>query len=154
MRRAGRNPTCPVNVAVETVCDRWSLLIVRDIVFYGKRTFSEFMASEESITTSVLADRLVSLVGAGILIRRRALEDRRRETYTLTEKGLAFIPLLVDLANWGLTYSDQIRANPLWVEKAENDHAGLCQMIRDTVRQGGSVYYGQPSVVEQLAAES
>jgi DNA-binding HxlR family transcriptional regulator len=154
MRRVGRNPSCPVNVAVETFCDRWSLLIVRDIVFYGKRTFGEFMASEESITTSVLADRLAGLVAAGVLTRRQALEDRRRETYTLTEKGLALIPVLVDLANWGLTYSGHIRANPLWVEKAENDHAGLCRMVRDTVRRGGSVYYGEPSVLEQLAAGS
>jgi DNA-binding HxlR family transcriptional regulator len=151
MRRTGRNPGCPVNVAVEAVCDRWALLVIRDIVFYGKRTFGEFMASEERITTSVLADRLAGLVKAGILARRQADEDRRKETYSLTEKGLDLIPLLVDLANWGLAHSE-IRANPLWIEKAENDHAGLCQMVRETVLRGGSVYYGDPSVVEQLVA--
>jgi DNA-binding HxlR family transcriptional regulator len=151
MRRTGRNPSCPVNIAVEAVCDRWALLIVRDIVFYGKRTFGEFMASEERITTSVLADRLSDLLAAGILTRHRPETDRRRETYTLTEKGLALIPVLVDLANWGLEYSAEIRANPVWIEKAENDHAGLCRMIRNTVVRGGSVYYGEPSVVEQLA---
>jgi DNA-binding HxlR family transcriptional regulator len=154
MRRTGRNPSCPVNVAVEAVCDRWALLVVRDIVFYGKRTFGEFMASEERITTSVLADRLSGLVLAGVLSRRQAEEDRRRETYALTEKGLALIPVLVDLANWGLAYSDEIRANPLWIEKAEDDHAGLCLMIRNTVVRGGSVYFGEPSVVEQLADEA
>lgn len=153
MRRAGRNPACPVNVAVEAVCDRWALLVVRDIVFYGKRTFGEFMASEERITTSVLADRLGGLVEAGILLRRQADDDRRKETYSLTEKGLDLIPVLVDLANWGLTYSE-IRANPVWIEKSRNDHAALCQMIRDTVLRGGSVYHGEPSVVEQLAADA
>lgn len=151
MRRAGRNPGCPVNVAVEAVCDRWTLLIVRDIVFYGKRTFGEFMASEERITSSVLADRLADLVDTGILARRRADEDRRKETYSLTEKGLDLIPVLVDLANWGLTHSE-IRANPLWIAKSEKDHAGLCQIIRETVLRGGSVYLGEPSVVEQLAS--
>jgi DNA-binding HxlR family transcriptional regulator len=154
VRRTGRNPACPVNVAVEAVGDGWSLLLIRDIVFYGKRTFGEFMASDEAITTSVLADRLARLVGAEILKRRRADEDRRKETYALTEKGLAFIPLLVDLANWGLAYSAEIRANPVWVEKAEADHAGLCRMIREAVVRGDSIYYGQPSVVEQLASAS
>jgi DNA-binding HxlR family transcriptional regulator len=151
MRRTGRNPTCPINIAVEVVGDRWSLLIIRDIVFYGKSTFGQFMASDENITTSVLADRLSALMRAGILQRRQAEQDRRKETYSLTERGLAFIPLLVDLANWGLAHSEQIRANPLWIEKSERDHAGLCRMIRETVLRGGSVYYGEPSVVEQLA---
>jgi len=151
MSRTGRNPTCPVNVAVEAVCDRWALLVIRDIVFYGKRTFREFMGSEERITTSVLADRLAWLVEHGILSRQQDDQDRRVETYTLTEKGLALIPVLVDLANWGLAYSSEIRANPLWIEKSQSDHAGLCRLIRDAVLRGESVYYGNPSVVEQLA---
>jgi DNA-binding HxlR family transcriptional regulator len=143
-----------VNIAVEAVCDRWSLLILRDIVFYGKRSFGEFMASEEGITSSVLANRLSHLVAEEILDRRRADEDRRKETYTLTEKGLAFIPLLVDLANWGLTYSEEIRANPVWVQKAESDHAGLCLLIREAVQRGDSIYHGEPSVVEELIRAS
>ncbi len=95
MGRRNRNPRCAVNVAVELVGDPWSLLVVRDIVFYGKHTFREFLTSEERITTSVLADRLAALVEHGILTKRRSATDRRQERYELTEKGLALIPVVV-----------------------------------------------------------
>ena len=64
MKRTDRKSHCPVNSALEVVGDPWSLLVVRDIVFYGKHAFGEFLASEERITTSVLADRLARLVSS------------------------------------------------------------------------------------------
>ena len=102
MGRRNRNPRCAVNVAIEVVGDPWSLLVVRDIVFYGKHTFREFLAGDERITTSVLADRLACLVEQGILTRHRSPTDRRQARYELTEKGLALIPVLVELGNWEL----------------------------------------------------
>jgi len=101
VKRTDRKSHCPVNFALETVGDPWSLLVVRDIVFHGKHAFGEFLASEERITTSVLADRLAALVRTGILTKRRSETDRRKESYSLTEKGRALIPVLVELANWG-----------------------------------------------------
>lgn len=150
MKRTDRKSHCPVNFALETVGDPWSLLVVRDIVFYGKRTFGEFLASEERITTSVLADRLASLVRTGILAKERSTTDRRRESYTLTDKGLALIPILVEMANWGVRYDPEVAVNPLWVDKARTDREGLCQLIRDTVSAGGAVFRGENSVIEQL----
>jgi DNA-binding HxlR family transcriptional regulator len=90
---------CPVNVALEAVGDPWSLLVVRDIVFHGKHSLGEFLASEERITTSVLADRLATLVRTGILTKRRSATDGRKESYSLTEKGLALVRVMVELAN-------------------------------------------------------
>ena len=84
MKRTDRKSHCPVNFALETVGDPWSLLVVRDIVFHGKHAFGEFLASEERITTSVLADRLATLVRTGILAKRRSATDRRKESYSLT----------------------------------------------------------------------
>jgi DNA-binding HxlR family transcriptional regulator len=139
-----------VNVALETVGDPWSLLVVRDVVFYGKRTFGEFLNSEERITTSVLADRLTALVQKGILTKQRRPADRRVECYSLTEKGLALIPLLIELANWGATYGSDVATNPLWVERAQADPAGLGRLVRDTILEGGAVFRGENSVIEQL----
>lgn len=151
MKRMDRKSRCPVNSALETVGDRWSLLVVRDIVFYGKHTFGEYLASEERITTSVLADRLAALVNSGILTKQRSETDRRKECYSLTDKGLALIPILVELANWGVAYDSDVVANPLWTEKVRTDREGLYRIIRDTVAAGGAVFRGEHSVVEQIA---
>jgi len=150
VKRTDRKSHCPVNFALETVGDQWSLLVVRDLVFYGKHTFGEFLASEERITTSVLADRLATLVETGILTKERCPTDGRKESYTLTEKGLALIPVLVELANWGVSYDPEVLADPLWVAKAQTDRLGLCQLIRETVLAGGAVWRGDPSVIDQL----
>jgi DNA-binding HxlR family transcriptional regulator len=150
MKRTDRKSHCPVNFALETVGDPWSLLIVRDIVFHGKHTFGEFLASEERITTSVLADRLATLVRTGVLSKERLPADRRKESYTLTGKGLALVPILVELANWGVRYDPEVIVNPLWVDKAQTDRDGLCRLIRDTVSAGGAVFRGENSVIEQL----
>ena len=140
-----------MNFALETVGDPWSLLVVRDIVFYGKHAFGEFLASEERITTSVLADRLATLVRTGVLAKERSTADRRKESYALTSKGLALIPILVELASWGVRYDPVVVANPLWVDKARTDREELCRLIRDTVSAGGAVFRGENSVIEQLA---
>jgi DNA-binding HxlR family transcriptional regulator len=150
VKRTDRKSHCPVNFALETVGDPWSLLVVRDIVFYGKHSFGEFLASEERITTSVLADRLATLVGTGIVTKRRSSTDGRMESYSLTEKGLALIPVLVELANWGVSYDPEVVTNPLWVSKAEADRVGLYELIRDTVLAGGAVFRGDNSVIDQL----
>ncbi|MBO0832735.1 MAG: helix-turn-helix transcriptional regulator [Actinobacteria bacterium] len=150
MKRTDQKSHCPVNSALEVVGDPWSLLVVRDIVFYGKHTFGEFLASEERITTSVLADRLAKLVSSGILSKRRSPADRRREFYSLTGKGLALIPLLVELANWGVRHDPEVVENPLWTRKVETDRTGLYGLIHDTVVAGGSVWRGKDSVIEQL----
>ena len=143
-----------VNVALETVGDPWSLLVIRDIVFYGKRTSGEFLASEERITTSVLSDRLTTLLHNGILAKRRSPADKRKECYSLTEKGLALIPVLVELATWGVTYGAAVTTNPLWVENAQTDPVGLRKLTHDTVLGGGAVFRGQNSVIEQLSTRA
>ncbi len=145
-----------MNVAVETVGDAWSLLVVRDIVFYGKSTFGEFLAADERITTSVLADRLAALTQEGILTKSRAVDDRRKEHYKLTEKGLALIPILVEMANWGVSYGPQVTANPQWVNAVRTNPQGLNARIRATVEAGGAVWRGDDSVIRQLqqAAQS
>lgn len=150
MRRRNRNPRCAVNVATEAIGDPWSLLVIRDIVYHGKHTFGEFMASEERITTNVLADRLCRLVESGILTRECDPDDRRREGYELTEKGLDLIPILVDLGTWGAKYGAEVRAYPEWLHAAEIDPGRLYRIVRHAVVAGGSALRGANSALEQL----
>ena len=92
---------CPVSVSLDLVGDRWSLLIVRDMMVRGYRTFREFQRAGEGIATNILADRLQKLEDGGILKREPAAEDGRSTHYRLTEKGIALAPVLLELLIWG-----------------------------------------------------
>src|SRR4029079_17776890 len=100
-KKQPRRSDCPINYSLETFGDLWSLLIVRDIVYFGKKSYGEFLESDEGIATNILADRLEQLEAKGILLRRPHPSDKRKELYELTDKGLDLIPILLELANWG-----------------------------------------------------
>ena len=84
-----------MNFALETFGDSWSLLIARDIAFWGKRTFGEFLKSKEGIATNILSARLARLEKEGILTKTPHATDKRKDIYSLTEKGLDLIPIML-----------------------------------------------------------
>jgi DNA-binding HxlR family transcriptional regulator len=98
--RAQRRSGCPLNAALEMIGDRWSLLIVRDLLLQGRRTYKEFLAGGECIATNILAHRLLRLEELGILARARDPADGRRTLYKLTAKGLDLAPSLIELVLW------------------------------------------------------
>jgi DNA-binding HxlR family transcriptional regulator len=91
---------CPVSVALERFGDRWSLLIVRDLMVRGLHTFREFEASGEGIATNILTDRLQKLEAAGIISAETERSDKRQVNYRLTEKGIDLAPVLLELFVW------------------------------------------------------
>lgn len=103
---------CPMNAAVEVLGDRWSLLVLRDVIFGDRRYFRALLTgSIEGIASNILADRLVRLVEAGILTRGTAARGQRVR-YSLTEAGIQTLPVLYALGNWGLDWAsgdDQLR---------------------------------------------
>ena len=151
MKRTDRKSFCPINFSLETFGDPWSLLIVRDIVYFGKHTYKEFLASEERITTSVLADRLESLQNHGILKKVRNTTDKRKEIYTLTDKGLDLIPVLLEMANWGVRFNPEGTPPVDWIARVIDDRESMVKLVRDTVRKGGAVFVGPNSVIAKLA---
>lgn len=92
---------CPVSVSLEVFGDRWSLLIVRDLMVRGFRTFKEFLGSGERIASNILADRLRKLERTGIIASEPEESDGRRVNYRLTEKGIDLAPVMLDLLVWG-----------------------------------------------------
>ncbi|MGE5243689.1 MAG: winged helix-turn-helix transcriptional regulator [Betaproteobacteria bacterium] len=92
---------CPVSISLEMFGDRWSLLVIRDLMVRGFRTFKEFQHSGEGIATNVLADRLQALQASGIVSAHADVSDRRRITYRLTEKGIDLAPVMLELLIWG-----------------------------------------------------
>lgn len=141
---------CPINFALETFGDPWSLLIIRDIVYFGKKTYGEFLESEEGMATNILASRLARLEQQGILVKRTSASDKRKEEYHLTEKGLDLIPVLVEMANWSARYDSQTGAPADWIALMEAEREKMIQRIRETVQNGGSVFVGEKSLVSQL----
>jgi len=101
-----RRSACPLNVSLELLGDRWSLLIIRDLMFQGFRTYKEFLGSDEGIATNILADRLRRLEACGIISTEREATDRRKLIYRLTAKGIDLAPVLVELILWGARYED------------------------------------------------
>lgn len=99
--RATRRSPCPVAAALDVLGDRWTLLVLRDMVFWGRQYYQEFAGSPEGIATNTLADRLLRLQEAGVITQEPDPDDGRRRRYALTEEGLAAIPLLIDLVVWG-----------------------------------------------------
>jgi len=93
---------CPINLSLEVFGDRWTLLILRDVAFGGKSHFREFLESDEGISTNILADRLSLLVREGILATEADPGHKQRTLYRLTEKGIALVPVLVQIGVWGV----------------------------------------------------
>ncbi len=99
--KSQRRSGCPVSVSLEILGDRWTLLIIRDLMVRGYRTFKDFQSSSERIATNILADRLRKLEGAKIVVTEPDENDRRKVNYRLTDKGMDLAPLLMDLLIWG-----------------------------------------------------
>lgn len=142
--------TCPINFLLEMIGDSWSLLILRDIVYFGKKTYGEFVSSDEKIARNILAARLKRLQDEGILAKTPHPGDKRKDIYSLTEKGLKLIPLLMDAADWGAEFAPSTDAPMWWVEKVRADRERVLPVIYDTVREGGAVFVGENSVIEKL----
>jgi len=102
VRRSG----CPLNASVEILGDRWSLLIIRDMMLRGFRTYKEFMGSYEGIATNILADRLRKLIAHGIITTRRNPSDGRKVIYSLTPKGIDLAPVLMEMVLWAAMHED------------------------------------------------
>lgn len=92
---------CPVNLSLEIFGDRWTLLVLRDIIFTGARHFRELLTGPERISSNVLADRLAGLVEHGMLTRSGDPSHKQKVTYNLTERAIELVPVLVQLSAWG-----------------------------------------------------
>ncbi len=99
-RKPRRRSECPLNASVEMLGDRWSLLIIRDMMLRGSRTYKEFLDCYEGIATNILADRLRKLVAHGIITTERDPADGRKLIYLLTEKGIDLAPVLTEMVLW------------------------------------------------------
>jgi|TARA_B100001094_G_scaffold312293_1_gene348825 DNA-binding HxlR family transcriptional regulator len=95
---------CPISSALDIVGDKWSLVIIRDLLYFDKKTFKELSNSLENIATNILADRLKGLEEKGVLTRNDVQDNKKTKHYKLTKKGLGLKPILEELGKWSTSY--------------------------------------------------
>lgn len=120
---------CPVSISLERFGDRWSLLIIRDLMVRGYHTFKEFQESGEGIATNILSDRLRKLEGAGIIIAEEDT-DARRVNYRLTEKGIDLAPVILDLLIWAAHHEETGAPCAVVTKMANNREQVLAEVRR------------------------
>jgi DNA-binding HxlR family transcriptional regulator len=130
---------CPINFGIEIFGDRWTLLVLRDLLLKGKSSFKEFQSSDEGIATNILAERLDRMTRCGLVTAERVASDSRQIRYRPTPKGRALLSVLVEMAYWGATHDPQTAAPPSFVRAYENDRAGLVQAIEAGLDRSGSM---------------
>ena len=103
--RENHRSGCPINLMLEVIGDKWSLLVIRDIIFGNRRHFRELLTrSEEGIASNILADRLKRFLDQGILSKMEDVSHRQKIIYSLTERGVELVPVLAAMAAWGRKY--------------------------------------------------
>ena len=131
-RRSG----CPVSFTLDFLGDKWTLLIVRDILFKGMKYYGEFLGAGEGMATNILADRLEKLEQAGILQWKTDPTHQGKAIYSLTEKGLDLLPMLLEMILWGAKYDPQTEAPPDFIKRIQKNRGLEIRKIRRNLRVG------------------
>lgn len=127
---------CPINLSLEIFGDTWTLLVLRDMMFARKRHFRELLQSDERISSNILADRLTRLVDQGLLTRSEDPTHKQKAIYSLTEKAITLLPVVVQIGAWGSR----------WVPDAKKLEPAARKVVRQ-IQEGG------PRVWEKLMDE-
>jgi DNA-binding HxlR family transcriptional regulator len=128
---------CPINLTLEVVGDKWSLLILRDMMFGNRRHFRELLLqSEEGISSNILADRLKTLLEQDILTRAEDPTHKQKVTYSLTEKGIQLLPVLAQMSGWGLKFLPVSEELSIRAEVLAQGGPPLWEEFMDELREG------------------
>ena len=125
---AKRRSGCPLNASVEMLGDRWSLLIIRDMMLRGSKTYKEFLEGFEGIATNILAERLRRLQAYGIIEAQKDSDDARKVIYILTQKGIDLAPVMTELVLWAAAHDET--ENPILVRAMRKDKLGFSESVR------------------------
>ena len=126
---------CPISLALDVIGDRWSLLIVRDLMFAGKRHYRELLRSDEGISSNILAERLARLVDVGVLSRTGDPTHKQKAIYSLTPMGIDLLPTVAQLGIWGRKYLPVTAETGAQAEHLEKGGPALLRKIRADLRK-------------------
>jgi DNA-binding HxlR family transcriptional regulator len=146
---------CPINLTIQTLGDRWSLIIIRDIMFGNRRHFRELLSqSEEGIASNILADRLKKLVAAGFLAIADDPSHKQKHFYSLAEPAIQLVPLMAHLGAWGRRHLPVTPDLAIRAQLLEEGGPEMWADFMDELRTEhlGTPPTGRPSVAERLQA--
>lgn len=126
---------CPISTALDIFGDKWSLLIIRDIMFKGKKTYGDFLESDERIATNILADRLALLECAKIISRHKHPDSKAKILYRLTEKGINLIYILVEIITWSEKYHEVHPYAKEFVKQIKKDKEGILKTMIEQLKK-------------------
>lgn len=122
---------CPITNVLDIVGDRWTLIVVRDMLLLGKHEYREFLEGPDGIATNILADRLRRLSCTGIVQSMPHPDNKKRKFYYLTERGKQLLPLMIEMIIWGATHLSAVRVPPRLLCKIKNNRE---QFVRETLQ--------------------
>ncbi|MGF1533616.1 MAG: winged helix-turn-helix transcriptional regulator [Bernardetiaceae bacterium] len=134
---------CPFTSALDVLGDKWILVIVKQMLVEGKETFKDFIESDEAIATNILSTKLKLLEEAGIVRKTKRPNNKKINRYILTEKGLALVPILVELALWSDQHLRDLHPSIVDTEKMKllrNDKATFAQVLEEAYRERLATY--------------
>jgi DNA-binding HxlR family transcriptional regulator len=130
----GKSPacrsSCPISFALDLLGDKWTLVVLRDLIFARKRYFQELLDSPEKIASNILAARLKQLEATGLITRKPDPEQGRRVIYAPTSKALDLLPVLLELMRWGMTHNPKTAAPPEIVRRLKQDRDRFIAELR------------------------
>lgn len=130
MKKKFRSP-CPISSSLDLLGDKWSLLIIRDMLIMGKKTYKEFILSEEGIATGILASRLKQLEEFGFITKRKLPENKKENIYLLTEKGIDLTPIVIEIALWGDKYMRNFNPELDAIQALKADKSSVIEQVRN-----------------------
>jgi len=133
MKVIKRKSDCPINFALEIFGDKWTFLIVRDLMFKGKHFYGEFLLSEEGIATNILSDRLSLLESNGLISKSIDPSHKQKIIYRLTRKGIDLVPLLVEVIMWSAKYDKDSAVDMKFVKSVKRDKVGMISQITSSL---------------------
>lgn len=104
METSKKRSDCPLSCSLDVFGDKWSLLIIRDLIFYKKSTYNDFLKSEEGIATNILASRLKGLEENGVIEKSAHPDSKAKNLYKLTTKGIDLLPIIMEVYIWSDKY--------------------------------------------------
>jgi len=136
MKNLKKRSDCLISSSLEEWGDKWSLLIIRDLMFHIERTYGELLKSPEKIATNILASRLQALEENGIIYKTDHPESKAKSLYKLTDKGIDLIPLIVEINLWGEKYYPIPDDRKEMLSAIHSDKAGFIQRTKSRLKKG------------------
>jgi len=129
-RKQKRRSDCPINFALEIFGDKWSLLVIRDLMFLGKTTYGEFLKGPEGIATNILADRLERLEASGIISKAADPDNGTKFVYSLAERGLDLIPVMLEIVTWSGKHDPKTAAPKILLKQIAANRKAAINKVR------------------------